>query len=106
LKNTFAPKTRYPHLCPSTTGAIGELRVSTDLLEKGFDVFRSLSPSASCDLAIIKDGAFKRVEVRTSYFSRDGSIHCDRTGNYDLLAMVLPNQIVYDPPLPPLNGVS
>jgi hypothetical protein len=50
-----------------TTGAISELLVSSDLLRRGYAVFRALSPSCSCDLAILKGGRLFRVEVRTAY---------------------------------------
>ena len=39
----------------STTGDIGamhEMMVATDLLRRGWEVFRSVSPSSSCDLVI------------------------------------------------------
>jgi hypothetical protein len=90
---------RYPHLNDSTVGAIGELRVSTDLLERGFDVFRALSPSASCDLAIIRDGKFLRVEVRTGHENGKGGFLVRRNGSYDIIAIVLPDRIVYEPAL-------
>ena len=39
-----------------TTGAIAELVVATDLLGRGYEVFRALSPSCSGDLAVLKNG--------------------------------------------------
>lgn len=48
-----------------TVGAIGELRVAIDLLSKKYEVFKALSPSCSCDLAILKNGKLKTIEVRT-----------------------------------------
>ena len=39
----------------ATIGAISELMVSADLLKKGYEVFRAVSPSCSCDLAILRD---------------------------------------------------
>lgn len=54
-------------LSTGTTGAISELAVATDLLRRGFEVFRSLSPTASCDLAILRGDRFLRVEVKTGY---------------------------------------
>ena len=35
---------------PATRGAIAELRVATDLLARGYHVFRSVSPASPCDL--------------------------------------------------------
>src|SRR5229473_1308913 len=46
---------QFPDLSASKVGAISELVVTADLLAKGFDVFRALSPAASCDLAIVRD---------------------------------------------------
>jgi hypothetical protein len=85
-----------------TVGAIGEMRVSTDLLIKGYEVFRALSPCSSCDLAILKDSTIRRVEVRTAYkFISSGKRYCIRPkeGAADVLAMVFPDEIVYEPPL-------
>lgn len=50
-----------------TVGAIAEMAVAVDLMEKGYAVFRALSPSCLCDLIAIKDGKVLRVEVRTGY---------------------------------------
>ena len=57
----------------STVGAIQELLVSVDLMEKGYHVFRALSPSCPCDLFALKDGKAFDIEVRTAYRKQDGS---------------------------------
>lgn len=51
----------------STVGAISEIVVCADLLEKGFSVFRSLSPSCFCDVIAVKDNKLHKIEVRTAY---------------------------------------
>jgi hypothetical protein len=52
----------------STTGAIGELVAGADLLRRGYEVFRGLSPACSCDLIASKGGRRPlRVEVRTGW---------------------------------------
>ena len=56
----------YPGISTSTVGTISELIVAVDLLKRGYDVFRALSPTCSCDLAFITNGRLVRVEVRTS----------------------------------------
>lgn len=58
-----------------TTGAIGELRVSVDLLIKGYEVFRAVSHSCSCDLIAIKQSRALRIEVRTTSYRKDGTPH-------------------------------
>ena len=91
---------RKQNISTGTVGAIGELRVSADLLTKGFEVFRSVSPSASCDLAILKNGKLLRVEVRTGYARKDGAYWASRQRfRADVFAIVLPDKIVYEPEL-------
>ena len=89
----------------ATTGAIGELRVAIDLLIKGYNVFRALSPSCPCDLAILKDGKLLRLEVRTGHLSITGKVYKviskkDDKTNIDHYAWVLPDKIIYEPSLP------
>lgn len=90
----------------TTTGAISELRVAVDLLVKGYDVFRALSPSSPCDLAILKDYKLLRIEVRTAHKTASGSVYHrkplpeDDKDNIDHYAWVLPKEIIYDPELP------
>lgn len=82
------------------TGAIGELRVCGDLLSKGFEVFRAVSQACSCDLAILKAGKLRRVEVRTAQINKvTGHIlkNLPKPDRYDVLAFVLPDTIIYDP---------
>jgi Holliday junction resolvase-like predicted endonuclease len=94
----------YPGLSSSTTGTIGELRASLDLLTKGYEIFRATSPATSCDLIAMKDGRCLRVEVRTARYAADGSPYFATTqkdrGRSDHYAAVLPDTIVYIPPLP------
>jgi hypothetical protein len=75
-----------------TVGAIGELIVSADLLQKGYEVFRALSPSSSCDLAILtKEKKLIRVEVKTGYRTKmTGRLGCAKPDNarFDILAIV------------------
>ena len=82
-----------------TVGAIGELRVCADLLAKGDKVFRSVSASCSCDLVIIRNGILLRVEVKTGYIRLDGTYSVSteaRASNADILAVVLPEKIIYE----------
>lgn len=91
---------QYPGLPTATTGAISELRVATDLLTKGYEVFRALSSSCSCDLAVLKGTKLVRVEVRTSY-DQNGKIAKHKNprdaGRQDVYAWVLPDRIIYEP---------
>lgn len=75
--------------------------VACDLLRRGYEVFRALSPSASCDLAILKAGKLLRVEVRTGYRDRiTGQVGTTRTHRADILAIAVHDgSIVYEPPI-------
>ena len=84
----------------ATVGAISELRVAIDLFEKGYEVFRALSPTCSCDLAILNDGKLLRVEVKTAYRNTKGSTIPPPKGiRADVAALVLPDTIEYQPTL-------
>lgn len=85
----------------STIGAMHEMLVCADLLGKGYEVFKSISPHSSCDIAIIKDGNLLRVEVTTGQIlSSSGKVcrpHKDFS-RFDVLAVVLRNgKINYEP---------
>ena len=85
-----------------TKGTISELRIAVDLLQKGYEVFRALSPSCSCDLAILKDGKLLRIESRTGFYYKTSGKYMTSRGRFraDILAIVLHDKIVYEPGLP------
>jgi hypothetical protein len=85
---------RATTLPSGTIGAAHELLVSADLLAKGYDVYRAVSGSCPCDLAIVKDGKLLRVEVTTGYEQIDKTIKPPsaklRTKDrWDILAIVV-----------------
>lgn len=86
-------------LASGTVGAISEMRAAIDLMGQGFEVFRALSPSCSCDLAVLKNGAVVRVEVRTGLVLTDGSLtaylRANEAGRADVLAVVGTDRISY-----------
>lgn len=87
----------------SATGALCELVVAADLMQKGYEVFRPLSPSAPCDLVVIKDQRILRIEVRKGHDSSKGirfGKYPKDEGNQDHYAVVLTDRIVYCPDLP------
>jgi len=58
----------------STVGAISEIEISSDLMKKGYAVFRAMSPSCFCDLIAIKKGKLFKIEVRTGYIGLKNQI--------------------------------
>lgn len=98
-KNEWRMRNATAHkMSRSTVGAMAEILVSLDLMKRGFHVFRALSPNASCDLAIVNDRQFLRVEVKTSYRTRSGTIYSPqvKAGTHDILALVLDRkEVVY-----------
>jgi hypothetical protein len=56
------------------TGAISELAASVDLMIRGYEVFRALSPHASCDLIAISPGSLLRIEVRSARIGKHGGL--------------------------------
>jgi hypothetical protein len=102
-RTTYLAPSQFPGLPPTTVGAINEFRVAIDLLGKGYEVFRALSPACSCDLAILRDSRFLRLEVKTAYRNpRSGHVSYPRRWlkRADHVAAVLPTEITYYPPLP------
>jgi hypothetical protein len=92
----------YHNVPKATVGAIAELRVATDLLAKGFEIFRAISPSCSCDLACLKDGKLLRIEVKTGYRGMNGkltSLSLKDPTKTDILAVVVGETISYRPEL-------
>lgn len=89
-----------------TTGTVSELLVCVDLLKRGYEVFRSMSPACSCDLAALKDHVLCRIEVKTGFRSATKknihySMNSKQVGQHDVLAIVLvgENIIEYRPTL-------
>lgn len=84
-----------------TAGAIGELIVASDLLARGYEVFRAVSPSSSCDLmARAKNGRVLAIEVRGGRYTKGGRLnyHRQESDRADVWAVVVlrqPPEIVY-----------
>lgn len=55
-------------------GAASELLVASELLRAGWDVFRSVSPSARVDLLAEKDEGILRVEVTSGFLTPRGKL--------------------------------
>lgn len=79
---------------PVSAGACGELLICADLIPRGLDVFRSVSPSAKCDLVAIHRAApFKsiRIEVRNGYRNPNGNLVYSKArttdGSCDVIAV-------------------
>jgi len=80
---------------------MSELLACADLIRKGYEVFRSVSQAATCDILALKDGKTYRVEVKTAYRLKNGKIaHCRPIlGRFDVLALVVDGTCFYDPPI-------
>ena len=89
-------------LSTGTVGAMSELRASTDLMKRGYEVFRALSPSTSCDLAVLKGGKLITVEVRSGRIHEKTNrvTYCETKIRADVVAIVLPDKIIYEGNLP------
>ena len=90
----------YEHLTSGQMGAVSELLVSAELMKLGYEVFRAVSPSSSCDLVCIKNGETFRVEVRTGKRSDEGKVAVTRGpkdyGRSDILAVLLrPHEVLF-----------
>jgi len=79
-------------------GARSELLVSYDLMGRGFQVFRNLSPHGIDLIAYGGNGQFLRIESTTGRILSDGRIiaanHKKTRDKWDVLAISLPNNTV------------
>lgn len=75
-----------------------------DLMLKGWEVFRAVSSSSSCDLYALHAEHRLRIEVTTGHRSYTGTGMITRKdpAKFDVLAVYFPGEpeIVYQPPLP------
>jgi hypothetical protein len=91
-------------LSTGVVGAISEMQVCADLLAKGYEVFRAVSPSCSCDVMILLDHRAFRVEVRTGYYLRSGKlVYMKDRLKAEVMAVCTPSGIIYLPSLDTLK---
>jgi len=92
----------------STIGAIGELMVASDLMKRGYHVFRAMSPSAPCDLLVMREGLSARVEVRCVSRTRLGdlpnAVKSTERHRHDILARVERDGTIHYTGLEKLHG--
>jgi hypothetical protein len=83
-------------------GAESELFVSADLLHKGFEVYRNVSPWGSSDLVIKLGSLLFTIEVRTGYLKKTGepTTSKERMKSGILAIVVNGSRVVYKPELP------
>ena len=96
---------QYPEstlgLATGVVGARSELLASADLLKRGYEVYRSLSPHCSSDLIAAKDGKLLRIEVRTGRRVLSGNIVYSKAKfRSDHYAIVIEEEVKYKPELP------
>ena len=113
-RELYRSKRRFPDLAKSVIGSIHELEIAVDLLARGLDVYRSLTPCNGSDLVAVQGDQMWRVECTTGQklaggegrnpkVSRDGTKRVGKPA-FDLLAVVYQDgQIEYFPKnvLPP-----
>ena len=74
-KNAGDRETFSLGISSGSVGAVAELMSCAEMLRRGYEVFRSVSPTASCDLILHKDGITYRVEVRTARYANGKLVH-------------------------------
>lgn len=90
-----------------TVGVLSEYLASIDLMKKGYEVYRAMSPASSSDLILKKNNKFISIEVRTGKLKinnekNDVKLHYPKHHmRSDHFAIVIPekNKIIYIPEL-------
>jgi hypothetical protein len=105
LREALAKRYRQDNIIEGLPSAdverIALMRVSIDLIRRGYEIYQSTSESNPCDLVIALGNSLLRVEVRSAHMSGDTVVaHVPVSHKFDLLAMVTPKEITYDPELP------
>jgi len=95
---TYTQTSNEGILSPSDKGCVHELIVAVDLMKRGFQVYKSMSPASSCDLVIEKGERLIRVEVSTCRLRKSPTLnktiiyHCKagkfKENVFDILALV------------------
>lgn len=81
------------NLTPGAIGSIAEYAVAIDLMERGFHVYKAMSPQSACDLMVCDAaGNFRlRIEVKSAEY-RQGRAICvnvqRNAGKFDVLAIL------------------
>src|SRR5215472_998798 len=94
-------------LTKPTVGTIGELVAGISLLEKGFQVYRALSPSADCDLLAVYNEHLYRFEVKTGRHIGENLeskvLHCRKNSTAEnFIVVTYPGHKVHYFPEPPV----
>jgi PD-(D/E)XK endonuclease len=88
----------------ATKGASSELKVCSYLLDREWAVYRAVSPHAPYDLVISKGNQLLRIEVRSAYYQASGKVSFPNrkldASKSDHFALVLPDAVIFQPPLP------
>jgi len=87
IKKELKPRTQVN---TSHVGCIGELLVTIDLMRRGYEIFRGISPACRCDLIAIKEKVSRRIEVTKGYRpTLDKTLKYRRhnVDNYDVMAI-------------------
>lgn len=93
-------KVEYSHLKSSEVGAISELLVCKDLMLRGYSVYRAVDHGSNVDLMAYKGKERLTVQVKTATLYK-GSFQYKPVTNqdHDILAIVSPIGIIYQPEL-------
>ena len=95
-------------LAKGVIGAIHEMEVCSDLLRKGWDVFRAISSHRTCSLIIVYKEQLLRVQVAKADRRKDGAVKFNialKRRRYDILALSFVNRTIeYFPELPVIGS--
>ena len=71
--NKYWGRTSTIGIATSSVGAISEMMICSEMLKRGYSVFRTISNASFCDVVAIKASEILLIEVRTGYRQMGGA---------------------------------
>jgi hypothetical protein len=92
-------------ISPGTKGTITEFLVCVDLMKRGYNVFRAISPNSPFDIIAVNHQATHRIEITSGNMIGEKLIynkHNKWKDHFDIIAVVIlsGNKIIYIPEIP------
>jgi hypothetical protein len=103
-KNRCITQGKLSHLKVGDVGALGEMFTCSNLIFKGYEVYRAISQASKYDLIALKNGKIMSIQVRTGYRGKDNRVFfpkkkTDKHPDHYAIVLNATKEVVYLPEL-------